>query len=384
MTAARVLFVSHTGSISGAEMVMLDILPSCASASVFLFEDGPINARLQDCGVNVIASRFGAGFSAIKRDSKLKKALPLAGRMAAVIAELAFVARQYDAVYANSQKAFVLAAFAAAAARRPLIWHLHDIISDAHFGSGQRLLQSGLANRFARLVIAPSQAARSAFVEAGGRPNIVRVVPNGIDSADGGVSPLEIRQELGLSSGPLLGVFSRLSPWKGQHIVLQALADLPDVQCIFAGSALFGEHEYERSLHTLAGELDLANRAKFLGQRHDVPSLMRSCDAVIHPSVDPEPFGRTLVEAMLAGTPVIATDTGASAEILAGGEAGMLVPPGDAKALAAAVRHAMANPAELLRQTKKARRRAHKVYGAAKMRSTIANVIGEATRRAVH
>ena len=130
--------------------------------------------------------------------------------------------------------------------------------------------------------------------------------------------------------GPLIGVFSRLAPWKGQHIVLQALAGLPGVHGIFAGSALFGEDAYAASLRVLASELGIADRVVFLGQRGDVPALMRAVDIVVHPSVDPEPFGRTLVEAMLARTPVIATDAGAASEILGGGEAGMLVPPGDA------------------------------------------------------
>ncbi len=71
----------------------------------------------------------------------------------------------------------------------------------------------------------------------------------------------------------------------------------------------------------------LQDRALFLGQRGDVPVLMQAVDAVIHPSVDPEPFGLTLVEGMLAGTPIIATDCGASSEILDNGRAGTLVAP---------------------------------------------------------
>ena len=128
----------------------------CDSPAAFLFEDGTLGAKLRGLGVKVLQTRFGAGFSRIKRDSSLAQAVPLAGKMSALIAELALAALRYDVLYANSQKAFVLGAFAAAIARRPLIWHLHDIIGEAYFGAGRRRLQIGLANRFAKCVIAPS------------------------------------------------------------------------------------------------------------------------------------------------------------------------------------------------------------------------------------
>ncbi len=82
-------------------------------------------------------------------------------------------------------------------------------------------------------------------------------------------------------------------------------------------------------LNRMVADLGLGDRVHFLGQRGDVPRLMRAVDAMIHPSIDPEPFGRTLVEAMLADVPVIATDAGAASDILEAGKAGTLVPPGE-------------------------------------------------------
>ncbi len=380
MTGSRVLFLSHTGAISGAEMVLLDIVGVCDSPAAFLFEDGTLGAKLRGLGVKVLQTRFGAGFSRIKRDSSLAQAVPLAGKMSALIAELALAALRYDVLYANSQKAFVLGAFAAAIARRPLIWHLHDIIGEAYFGAGQRRLQIGLANRFAKCVIAPSKSVAEAFIAEGGRPALTRIVPNGLDIEPGQPPKALLRRELGLPSGPLIGVFSRLAPWKGQHVVLRSLAGLPDVQCIVAGSALFGEGAYAESLRTLASNLGIENRVTFLGQRSDVPQLMRAVDIVIHPSVDPEPFGRTLVEAMLARTAVIATDAGAAAEILAGGEAGKLVPAGDADALTEAIRGALVQNGTLALQIDKAEARAREVYGVGPMRSAIAGLIARAAK----
>jgi glycosyltransferase involved in cell wall biosynthesis len=284
-------------------------------------------------------------------------------------------ARRHDVVYANSQKAFVLAAFAAAIVRRPLIWHLHDIIDDTHFGPAQRRLQIALANHLTTRVIVPSQAAAVAFVAAGGRPDLVRIVPNGVDLVRVDKSSHELRKELGLPEGPLAGVFSRLAPWKGQHVVLQTLAKLRQLQCIIVGDSLFGEQDYVLKLREMADRLQLRERVHFLGHRNDVPRLMQAVDVIIHPSVAAEPFGRTLVEAMLAGVPLIATDTGAAFDILDGGKAGTLVSPNDFEELAVAVSNVLNAPAELSKQLLHAVTRARANYGVGKMLAAVSDII---------
>ena len=344
MSVPRVMFVNHTSKIAGAELVLLDLVRPWQRASAFLFEDGPLNGAMNRLGLQVIRSRWGEGLSGIHRDGSLWKAAPLACRLCAIVTEIGYAARRHDVIYANSQKAFVLAAFATLFARRPLVWHLHDIMDGAHFGSMQRRLQVALANRLAARVIVPSDAAAAAFVGAGGRRDIVEVVPNGISVAPDTGAREQIRKELALPDAPLVGVFSRLAPWKGQHVALQAIAKLPGVHGIIVGDALFGENDYAASLRELVAKLGIAERVHFLGHRSDVAELMRAVDVMVHPSVHPEPFGRTLVEAMLAGVPVIATDTGAASDILQGGKAGTLVRPDDADDIAAAIARVLADP----------------------------------------
>lgn len=378
MPAPRVLFVCHTGSISGAELVLLDLVQPWVGESAFLFEDGPLHQALAAKGLKVSISQWGQGLNDVRRDSSILKVIPLLGRLCAIIVEVMRAARKHDVVYANSQKAFVLSAIAATLARRPLIWHLHDIITGVHFGAMQRRVQVTLANYCTTKVIVPSQAAADAFIAEGGRKELVAVVPNGLDILPDPSTPAEIRQELKLPDGPLVGVFSRLAAWKGQHVVLQALARTPSVSCIIAGSALFGEEPYADRLNRMVVDLGLSDRVHFLGQRNDVPRLMRAVDVVIHPSIDPEPFGRTLVEAMLADVPVIATDAGAASDILEAGKAGTLVPPGDADALAAAIAKIMSRPPELAGQLQYADARARSHYGIAQMLQTISALIGRA------
>ncbi|MET0220179.1 MAG: glycosyltransferase family 4 protein [Tardiphaga sp.] len=380
MASPRVLFVSHTGWMSGAELVLLDVVKPWAGQSAFLFEDGPLRPALEAEGLNVAVSKWGQGLTQVRRDSSVLRVLPVVGRLWAILFEVVGAARRHDVVYANSQKAFVVAAFATVLARRPLVWHLHDIISAVHFGRMQRLLQVTLANTCAARVIVPSQATADAFVAEGGRKDLVAVVPNGLAIGPEIASPAEIRRELDLPQGPLVGVFSRLAAWKGQHVVLQALAKTPGVSCIIVGSALFSEDAYANRLVRMVEELGLGARVYFLGQRADVPRLMRAVDIVIHPSIDPEPFGRTLVEAMLAGVPVIATDAGAASDILDGGQAGTLVPPGDADALAAAVIHVMSRPPELAGQLQDAETRARTHYSVDQMLQATSALITAARR----
>lgn len=400
MAAPRVMFVNHTSKIAGAELVLLDLVQPWQRASAFLFEDGPLNGAMSKRGLEVITSRWGRGLSGIRRDRSLWKAAPLACRLCAIVTEIGYAARRHDVVYANSQKAFVLAALATLFARRPLVWHLHDIIDGAHFGSMQRRLQVTLANRLAARVIVPSGPAAAAFIDAGGHRELVEVVPNGVsvapDSLHGACLDRKtgshfsetcagardaIRKELGLPDAPLVGVFSRLAPWKGQHVAIEALAGLPGVHGVIVGDALFNETDYAAHLRTLAAERGIVQRVHFLGHRHDVPKLMRAVDVMVHPSVHPEPFGRTLVEAMLAGVPVIATDTGAASDILQGGKAGTLVRPDDAQGIADAIARVLADPAALKDQLDYAAARARTHYGVPQMLASVSDLI---RRVAVH
>lgn len=372
MATPRVLFVNQTGTMSGAEYVLAGLTASWPGASAFLLEDGPLASVMREQQLIVSVAPPEIRLGAIRRNSSALSALPLIWKLRKLVFTLAEAARQHDVVYANSQKAFTLCAMASFFFRSKLVWHLHDILDSRHFGANQRRLQIALANRRASAVIVPSSAAAEAFLEAGGKAEGLHIVPNGIALAPPPQTP---REALGLPAGPLVGVFSRLAPWKGQHIVIEALRALPDTKCIFVGSALFGEKDYENRLKAMVEQYGLQDRALFLGQRGDVPVLMQAVDAVIHPSVDPEPFGLTLVEGMLAGTPIIATDCGASSEILDNGRAGTLVAPGDPMALAQAVNALLEDKAPFRAKAVMARERIQSLYGIENMRKSVSHII---------
>ena len=351
----RVLFLDHAAALGGAELYLLDVLRQRradgvgAEDRVILFEDGPLVGRLREAGVAVEVVTASARVQTVAREAGPRQALRAAPALVGQVLRLRRAARAADVVFANSQKALVVGALAAALARRPLVWNLHDILTAAHFSRFNARIAVGVANRFARRVIVNSEATRASFVEAGGDAARAHVVYNGIDPAPfDAVTEADVarvRAELGLTSAYVVGVFSRFSAWKGQHVLIEALAGLPAVHALFVGEALFGEDaRYAADLRARVAALGLGARVHFAGFRADVPALMRAVDVVAHTSTAPEPFGRVIVEGMLAGKPVVATAAGGALEIVEDGVTGLLVPPGDAGALRAALARLAAAP----------------------------------------
>jgi glycosyltransferase involved in cell wall biosynthesis len=326
----KLLFLDQTGKSGGAELCLLDIAKNYRSSClVGLFEDGDFRKRLEQhhIPVRVLAKRS----IAVRKSSGAIAGLMSLGQLIPLAVRVATLSRQYDAIYANTQKALVMGAIASRFSHRSLVYHLHDILSPEHFSNTNRRLAVLLANR-AKLVIANSQASRDAFITAGGNPALVEVVYNGFE-----IEPYqtEARSPIGLEGRFVVGHFSRLSPWKGQHVLLEALKYCDEkVGAIFVGDALFGEQDYVQQLQQQVQQFGLGDRVKFLGFRNDIISLMKSCDLVAHTSTAAEPFGRVIVEAMLCGKPTIAAKAGAAPELIDHGINGWLTTPSDAKELA--------------------------------------------------
>ncbi|CAN5312088.1 N/A [soil metagenome] len=345
----RVLFVDHAAVLGGAQLCLLDIAAAFRErCAVALFEAGPFQAALRGAGVQVIDIDTGDSLKTVKKDSSRLGGTALLG-MARASIRVARAARDFDIIYANSAKSFLASALAGLIARRPVVWHLHDILDGDHFSGRNLRVVVRAANWRAARVVANSQATADAFVAVGGRRDLVRVVYNGIDAAPFDALGPDVRDEVRHTLGVprdafVVGSFSRLHPWKGQRILLDALTSLPDVQALIVGGALFsGEAGYRTEIQARAAEF--GGRVRVLGARPDIPRLMKACDVVVHTSILPEPFGRVLVEALLAGRPLIATNAGGVREIAINDVTALLVPPGDAACMANAIDALRAHPA---------------------------------------
>jgi glycosyltransferase involved in cell wall biosynthesis len=342
----KILFLDQSGKPGGAELCLIDIAkPYSDRCLVGLFADGSFRDLLQQNQIPVQVLTTEA--IKVRKESNLAQGLGSLKQLTPLIAKVVQTARDYDLIYANTQKALVIGALASFFSQRPLVYHLHDILSKEHFSQTNRRIAVASANR-ASLVIANSQASQTAFVEAGGRPEITKVVYNGFDPKNYQINEFqvrELRQELGLEGKFIIGHFSRLSPWKGQHILIEALVKSPEkATVILVGDALFGEKDYVESLHQQVAELGLENRVKFLGFRSDIPQLMSACDLVAHTSIAPEPFGRVIVEAMLCGRPVVAAKAGGAIELVEEGINGFLVKPGKPEELAKVITTCIQQP----------------------------------------
>jgi glycosyltransferase involved in cell wall biosynthesis len=166
---------------------------------------------------------------------------------------------------------------------------------------------------------------------------------------------------------PLIGMIGRIVPWKGQHIFLDALARLrqqhPEVIAVIVGEAHGAQEEsYRQKLLAQARALDLEENLIWLGYRQDIPHILAGLGMLIHCSVKPEPFGRVIIEGMAAGLPVIASDAGGAKEIVEDGVNGLLTPPGDVPALAAAMQKILEDRALRERLQSAGRQRAREHY----------------------
>jgi glycosyltransferase involved in cell wall biosynthesis len=268
---------------------------------------------------------------------------------------------QVDIIHVNSYVPGNYARLAGALMQTPIIidhWH-----GFTRFTKKRRLI-CRLLGRVTDLSIAVSQGVKDYLVEQVGLdPAGVRVVPNGVDMAaiDAARPGPAVRQELGLPEDvPVIGLVGRLDHWgKGHKELFEAMAGLKKrypVQALIVGG---GRREAE--MRELAAGLGLAGQAHFLGQRQDVPDLLKAMDIFVLPSYS-EGLSLALLEAMAAGLPVIATAVGGTPEVVTDGVTGLLVPPRDPEALAGALERLLADPAGARALGNKAREHVRERY----------------------
>lgn len=341
-TAPQVLFLDQTGRLGGAELMLLDIAAArAADSEVILFQDGEFRTALENVGVKTNILTLGEDASAVDKQAGLRRVLRSIPGILQLMLQVVRAARSFDVVYANTAKALVIGGPAARLAGRPLIFHLHDIIADGHFSVLNQQALILCANYCAQSVIANSEATKEAFNACGGRAELCVVVPNGF-RIPAERSSLEktkaLRSSLGIPSDAWTVLMAgRLAHWKGQHVLLEALKAVPTAHAVLLGDALFTDEDrkYAQQLHTQAEAL--AGRVHFAGFQKETMPYFDMADVVVHASVYPEPFGRVIVEGMLACKPVIASRAGGAAEIVQHEQTGLLVNPGSAKELADAL-----------------------------------------------
>ena len=194
-------------------------------------------------------------------------------------------------------------------------------------------------------MLAVSDDTRRSLVAQGYPPRLVEVVHNGIDvEAEAAKHGAGLRAELGVpEDAVLIGEIARLCDVKGQRELIEAVALVPGVHVALAGADLEQGGAYRAMLERLADERGVADRVHFLGFRADAAAVLDQLDVLVLPSwIEGLPV--IVLEAMAHAKPVIATPVGGTAELVADGETGLLVPPRDPERLAEAIRSLAADP----------------------------------------
>ena len=298
-TAMPVVFLDQSGQLGGAELFLADLAQACSEWSrVLLLEEGPFVEMLRERGVMVETVSLPPEVKSVSKSAGVGSFLKVAPKLLGFYREVRRRLEDANLVYCNTPKAIVLGGLIAWISRRNLVVHLHDLLTDEHFSPMNLKLLQFFARR-AGLVIANSNATAETFVATGGRRAVVEVVYNGFDP-ENFARPQDfvlsaLRAKLDLPTGCLIGIFGRLTRWKGQHVALEALRSLPGVHLAIVGEALFTEDDraYRDELQRTAEEPGLQGRVHFLGFRSDVTELLQAMDVVVHCSVAAEPFGHS-------------------------------------------------------------------------------------------
>lgn len=350
----RVLVLDHTAQLGGAELATVRLCaaldPRRATVRALLFADGPLVGRLRAAGVPVSVLALDPEVAGTERRAVLRgpaATLRALARTAPFVLALARAIRASgaDVVHATSLKADLLALPAAALAGRPLVWHVHDLLTAEYLGGRlARVLRVLAAVGPSALVV--NSRATAATVPARSRRRLPTVV------APPGLAPEQIRASApdARSTAPVVGIVGRISPTKGQDVFLRAAAQVaqarPDARFRIVGAALFAEQEYADAVARLIDTLGLAGRVELAGFAAEPAAAIDALDLVVHASPVAEPFGQVVAEAMARGVPVVATRGGGVEEIVAPDGVpplGRLVPPADPAALAVAILDALAD-----------------------------------------
>jgi glycosyltransferase involved in cell wall biosynthesis len=344
----KILFYNHTGQVSGAERMLLMTLAridrDAFEPVVLCPEGGSLSNMVSELGVPVhtvpgLQARFTWRVDQLA--AHCKSFLQVIRHLRAKVTTI-----NPDLIHANSVRAGLVATAATIGLGTRVVWHLHDILPRHPLSSLIRLF-AFLSKRTRMIAVSESVSRNFCGRLPLGMKKRIGVVLNAIDLDNFQQDPTaksRIRTELGLvESDPLIGIVGLITPRKGQLELMrsfgQALKQIPQAVLLLVGAPLFNrDHEYLGAIERTAEELGVCDKVRILGARTDIAAIMQSLDVLVVNS-KVEPFGLVILEAMVSGTPVIATAVHGIPEIIEHNQNGWLVPPGDEGLLSEAIVH---------------------------------------------
>ncbi|AGT93848.1 glycosyltransferase family 4 protein [Rhodococcus erythropolis] len=317
-----IIFVSHTGEISGAELVMLQLMRLAHEQGftvTLACPEGPLRDRarasvdFETVTLPTLSLRGEGGLARVLAILEVAKNWRIAGRIIASRAQSAS-----STVIVNSL--FALPVIRLGRVPQRATWLVHDTLSSTKQRIVVRIAKPGI--RRAVAVSGPTSL-----------PVLSLGIPTSV-SRLGVVVPPEVT-EVRSPARRVVGIIGSLTPWKGHLVLMDAIARTVDVQLEIAGLPFPGDEMYAQVLRERAQQSDLAGRVTFLGYVDSLATIKR-WDIAISASTSPEAGPLVALEAMSIGVPVVGTDLGGTSELLGDG-AGSLVEPSDSVELAAEI-----------------------------------------------
>jgi len=277
-----------------------------------------------------------------------------------------------ELLHLTGEKSFIVGSLVARALGVPSVLHLHDAIS---LRPPLRPVQRRLSRSVDRAIVISEELRAHAVDEYGFASEQVRVVLHGIDLRRFHATPPEererVRRELSVGGGaPLIAVIGRINRDKGQLQAIEAMSrivqDRPDARLLIVGDGP-GRQECEAA----AAVRGLSGPVTFTGQCADIPAVLAACDLVLVPSMWYEAFGFVPLEAIAAGRPVVAFDSGGIRNTVVHDRTGVLVERGDVIALARETLALLGDPARLRRYGEAGRKHAARFT----IRAHVANLL---------
>ena len=325
----KVLFLNPIGTLGGAEQALLDLIASLHRTSpeialeVLALGEGPLLGEAAALGAttDVLAlpkELASFGESGDEPGSPWRRTARAGSALASWVPRFRAVLRRKNAdiLHSNGLKTHLLSALVRPR-QSPLVWHLHDFLSD------RRLTAHALPllQRRAALGIAVSHSVADDARCALSRLRIETVL-NGIRTdlfAPGQVPPLDLDALAGLPPAPAgtvrVGLIATYASWKGHHLFLEAAHRLLPGNARFyvIGGPVYstaGSQVSAQELRIRIGELGIGGRCGLVPFQREVAGAHAALDVVVHASTRREPFGRTVAEAMASGRTVVASDAG--------------------------------------------------------------------------
>ena len=340
----RILHLDHSPVLGGAERSVLELaksqLASGHEAIVGVGRDGPFRRALLTAAVPVVDLRWSSRYTDAGRDSAWPQAVLVGPSIALAAMRLRRVVDRVkpDIVQAHTRKSQLIAAAASLGSDVPVIWHLRDDVPGRHVL--RRVLRLGMSRAAHAVALSAWQV--DAYRSTGLLPRSrqIGIVPSGVDPSELGTLATPW---LDGTREPVVGYIGQIVAWKAPHLLVDAaesLADRPDLRFAIIGDVWFPQSDggYGAWLERRIAGSPARDRIRRLGTRSPTDAF-DEIDVLVHTSVEPEPFGRVLVEAMVARRPVVGFRRGSVPEIL-DDATGTIANGMDGVALAEAIRSA--------------------------------------------